>query len=141
MIPGDYVGRLVAENLEIVSRFLAAVQHESVEEALPLCDPQIEVTTIMGRLQNRDRSGHDGLSEVFARHVDFWAFLEVRVDEIVEHDRSWVLAHGSSRGRAKGSASELDYPWTMAFEIAQGRIARLGAYLSREEALDAIDAG
>jgi ketosteroid isomerase-like protein len=131
----------VAENLEIVRRFLAAVQHESVEEALPLCEPQVQVTTIMGRLQDQDRSGHDGLTEVFARHRNFWAFLEVRVDEIVEHDRSWVIASGSSRGRAKGSASELDYPWTMAFEVVRGRIRTLGAHLTREEALEVIEAG
>jgi ketosteroid isomerase-like protein len=131
----------VAENVEIVRRFLAAVQHESLEEALPLCDPRVEVTTIMGRLQDWDRSGHDGVSEVFARHSNFWAFLEVRVDEIAEHGQDWVLASGSSRGRAKGSASELDYPWTMTFEVVQGRIARLGAYLTREEALEAIEAG
>jgi ketosteroid isomerase-like protein len=132
---------LVRDNVDIVRRFLAAVRHESVEEALPLCDPHVEVTTIMGRLQNRDRSGHDGLSEVFGRHSNFWAFLEVRVDEIIEHDESWVLANGTSRGRAKGSASELDYPWTMTFEVVHGRIARLGAYLTREEALEAIEAG
>jgi ketosteroid isomerase-like protein len=131
----------VAENLEIVRRFLAAVQHESVEEAFRLCDPQVEVTTIMGRLQGQDRSGYDGLSDVFARHIDFWAFLEVRVDEIVEHDQDWVIASGSSRGRAKGSASELDYPWTMTFEVVRGRIGRLGAYITREEALAAIEAG
>ena len=131
----------MADNVEIVRRFLAAVQHESVEEALPLCDPEVEVTTIMGRLQDQDRSGHDGLAEVFARHSNFWAFLEVRVDGIVDHDERWVIASGSSRGRAKGSASELDYPWTMAFEVVGGRITVLGAYLTREEALEAIDAG
>jgi ketosteroid isomerase-like protein len=132
---------VVSDHVEIVRRFLAAVQHESVEEALPLCDPEIEVTTIMGRLQGADRSGYDGLADVFARHSNFWAFLEVRVDEIVRHDDDWVLANGMSRGRAKGSASELDYPWTMTFGIADGRIARLGAYLTREEALEAIEAG
>jgi ketosteroid isomerase-like protein len=131
----------MSQNIEIVRRFLAAVQHESVEEALPVCDPQIEVTTIMGRLQGRDRAGYDGLADVFARHSNFWAFLEVRVDEIAAHDDEWVLASGSSRGRAKGSASELDYPWTMTFEILDGRITRLGAYLTREEALEAIEAG
>jgi ketosteroid isomerase-like protein len=131
----------VSQNVEIVRRFLAAVQHESVEEALPVCDPRVEVTTIMGRLQGRDRAGHDGLADVFAGHSDFWAFLEVRVDEIAPHDDEWVIASGSSRGRAKGSASELDYPWTMTFEVRSGRITRLGAYLTRDEALAAIEAG
>jgi ketosteroid isomerase-like protein len=131
----------VADNIEIVRRFLAAVQHESVEEALPLYDPEVEVTTIMGRLQGADRSGYEGLSDVFARHSNFWAFLEVRVAEIAHHDDDWVIAAGSSRGRAKGSASELDYPWTMAFQLADGRIRRLGAYLTRGEALEAIEAG
>lgn len=131
----------MSNNVETVRRFLAAVQHESVEEALPVCDPEVEVTTIMGRLQGRDRSGYEGLADVFARHSNFWAFLEVRVDEIAQHDDTWVIATGSSRGRAQGSASELDYPWTMTFEIAAGRITRLGAYLTREEALEAIAAG
>jgi ketosteroid isomerase-like protein len=131
----------VVENVETVRRFLAAVQHESVEEALPVCDPEIKVTTIMGRLQGQDRSGYDGLADVFARHSNFWAFLEVRVDEIAEHDDRWVIASGSSRGRAKGSASELDYPWTMTFEVGGGRITQLGAYLTREEALRAIESG
>jgi ketosteroid isomerase-like protein len=131
----------VSENVDIVGRFLAAVQHESVEEALPVCDPEVEVTTIMGRLQGQDRSGYDGLADVFARHSNFWAFLEIRVDEIASHDDEWVIASGSSRGRAKGSASELDYPWTMTFEIRSGRITQLGAYLTREEAVGAIAAG
>ena len=131
----------MAENVEIVRRFLSAVQHESVEEAFGVCDPQVEVTTIMGRLQGADRSGYDGLQDVFARHKNFWAFLEVRVDEIVEHDDRWVIASGSSRGRAKGSASELDYPWTMTFEIVDERIGKLGAYLTRQEAIEAIEAG
>jgi ketosteroid isomerase-like protein len=65
----------------------------------------------------------------------------VRVDEIAPHDDEWVIASGSSRGRAKGSASELDYPWTMTFEVRSGRITRLGAYLTRDEALAAIEAG
>jgi ketosteroid isomerase-like protein len=130
----------VAENVEVVRRFLGAVQHESVEEALPLCGPEVEVTTIMGRLQGADLSGYEGLRDVFARHSNFWAFLEVRVDEIADHDDDWVIAAGSSRGRAKGSASELDYPWTMAFQLADGRIRRFGAYLTRGEALEAIRA-
>jgi ketosteroid isomerase-like protein len=131
----------VVDNVGIVRRFLAAVQHESVEEALPVCDPEVEVTTIMGRLQGQDRSGYPGLADVFARHSNFWAFLEVHVDEIAEHDERWVIASGWSRGRAKGSASELDYPWTMTFEIAGGRITRLAAYLTRNEAMEAVEAG
>jgi ketosteroid isomerase-like protein len=130
----------VVDNVEMVRRFLAAVQHESVEEAVRLCDPQVGVTTIMGRLQDADHSGHDGLREVFDRHNNFWAFLEVRVDEIANHEGNWVIASGSSRGRAQGSPSELDYPWTMTFEVLGGRISKLGAYLTREEALAAIEA-
>ena len=108
---------------------------------MKLCDPDLELTTIIGRMRGDERGGHDGLRDIFARQRDFWAFIEVTVDDVADHADEWVLASGSTRGRGKGSPSEIRYPWTMAFRIVDGRIVRFGAYLTRADALAATEAG
>ena len=123
---------------EVASRLLFAFNRGSVEEVTGLCDPDVKLTTLFGRVHDAHAQGHEGLRQWLDHIERTWAFIEARVDEVDDRGE-WVLVAGSSRGRGRASPSEIAWEWTAAIKVEAGRVVSLGIYLSREEALAAIE--
>lgn len=123
---------------ELARRMVDAFGRLSVDEAIAMCAPDVELTTLLDQFGKPKLRGHEGLREWFERMTEIWAFLEIR-DWEVEHHSDWILVTGTARGRGRGSPQELDMTWASAGKVADRRLAKLGIYLSRAEALAAIE--
>jgi hypothetical protein len=110
----------------------------SVEEAIRICDPEVELTTLLDRLGHDRLRGHDGLRDWFERMGEIWALIDVR-DWRAEQLGDWILTTGRVRLRATTSPQEMEIDWVGAAKVSDGGFTRLGVYLDREEALAAIE--
>ena len=104
-----------------------------------MCDPEVELVTLMDRLGMEPLHGHAGVRAWFARLAGLWAFVDLK--RYTEEDLgAWLLVNGTSVVRGKASADELAVPWACAVRFnGDGLIGFLGLYVTREEALDAIE--
>jgi ketosteroid isomerase-like protein len=128
------------ERLAVASLLLDAFNRRSIEEARKLCDPDVELLTLFGRVKGAQRQGHDGLRDWFEHVREAWAFFNASTTSF-EVNGDWVVADGRSRGRGKGSAAEVEFDWTAVVRVDDGKVVRLGIYLDRNEALRAIGMG
>jgi ketosteroid isomerase-like protein len=117
-----------------------AVMRSSADEAVAMCEPDIELTTLFDRLGGPSFRGHQGVREWFARVEALWAFVELRDWKIEEHG-DWILVTGLVRMRGRGSPEVLEMEWASAGRIHEGRFATFGVYVNRGEALAAIAEG
>jgi ketosteroid isomerase-like protein len=127
------------EDRELARRMVDAFARMSVDEAIRMCAADVELTTLFDRLGGPKLRGHDGLREWFRRLDQLWAFIDIR-DWRAEHVGDWVVVTGSARIRGTASPQEMEIEWASAGKIADGRFAKLGVYLNRGEAIDAVEA-
>ncbi len=130
MEPGD----------ELARRMIDAFGRLSVDEAIAMCDPDVELTTLLDQFGTPTLRGHDGLREWFERMNEIWAFVDIR-DWEIEHHGDWILVTGTARVRGRASPQELDMTWASVGKVADRRLAKLGIYVSRGDALAAIETG
>jgi hypothetical protein len=130
----------VGENAEIAGRMVDVFNRLSVEEALPLCDPAVELTTLFDGSGEHEFAGHDGLRLWFERLARTWVFVDIRDWRVDEHGE-WILVSGQARVRGRASPNEIELEWISAGKVAEGRFVKLGLYPSRELALRAIEDG
>jgi hypothetical protein len=124
---------------ELVRRMLGALNRLSAEEAVRLCEPEIELTTLFDRIGGPRFHGHRGVRDWFERIEQVWAFLEIR-NWRVEELGDWVLVTGTARMRGRASPDVIDTTWACAGRVSGGRFARFGVYLSRGEAIAVVEA-
>jgi len=128
-----------SESVGVVRRTIAALNRLGLDEALDLMHPDVELRTPLLELWRTEREGHDRVREWFERIEREWAFLEL-YDVELEERRGQVLGRMRARGRGKASRNELDWELHVAAEVVDGRLARFATHLSRERALNAIQA-
>jgi hypothetical protein len=122
---------------DLARRFMVAFSNLLIEEAVRICDPDVEITTLLDRPGEPKLRGHEGLREWFARMDSIWAFIDVK-DWRIEHHGEWVLLSGTTRLRGKVSPNELTVEWAGVGRILGDRLDRIGIHLTRGEALAAI---
>jgi hypothetical protein len=130
----------VGEHAEIAGRMVDVFNRLSVEEALPLCDPAVELTTLFDEPGEHEFAGHDGLRLWFERLERTWVFVDIR-DWRVEEYGEWILVSGQARVRGRASPNEIELEWISAGKVADERFVKVGLYPSRERALLAIEDG
>ena len=122
--------------MEVAQRLVRAIELLSIDEAVYLVDPEVELTTILEEhLGMPHVHGREGIRLWFERMAEFWA--SAKVDEWSHEDfGDWLLITGRSRVRGKASPEEFDLPWYAAGHVSQkGLVDVLGLFLTREEAL------
>lgn len=127
------------DNLAVVRRTVAAFNRCSLDEALGLSHPDVELVTPLFEIWRTERTGHDRVREWFARVEYEWAFLEL-YDLDLEDAGEWVTGRMRARGRGKASRNELDWELHLAARVVNGRLSTFSLHLSRKRALRAIAA-
>jgi ketosteroid isomerase-like protein len=80
--------------------------------------------------------GPDGIQDAWRRWHE--AFEEVHFEfGEVAHDGDVVVVTYEIHGRGRGSGVEVRQPITLVWGLAEGKVVRIHAYLTREEALEA----
>ena len=123
---------------DLARRMVDAFDRLSVDEAIRMCDPEVELTTLLDRLGHEPLRGHDGIREWFERMGEIWALIDIR-EWRGERVGEWILTTGRVRLRAAASPQEMEIEWAGAGKVSDSGFTRLGVYLGREEALAAIE--
>jgi len=128
------------DSLATIRRLLSALDRLSLDEALEVTDPQVELETPLIELWGLDMNGHRLVREWFRRIGSEWAFLELEEIEL-EPTGDWAQGRVRARGRGKASPDELEWEMHLAALARRGRLVRIGLYLSRERAIELVESG
>jgi ketosteroid isomerase-like protein len=120
---------------------LDVFMRRSAEEAIRLCTPDIELTTLFDAPGNHEFSGQDGLRRWFERLDELWSFVELRGVELTDLDDGWVLIGVTARARGRGSPHEFEPRVSVAIKVVGGKIAKFGLFPNQAGAEAMIAAG
>ena len=125
------------ENVELARRFLDTFNREGVEAVLTYFDPEITWLGPPGWLEERLYTGHDGLRKLAAAWGDNFEEYRLDFERLIDVDEDEVLVLAYQRGRIKGSEVSIEQRVGFEWQLRNGRIARVQAHFSWEEALEA----
>jgi ketosteroid isomerase-like protein len=119
-------------NLEVVRRVNQAIEAKDMEALLAEHHPNVEIVVLRSEIEGPYR-GHDGLRRMAADM--FEADFGLRVDEMRGcGDRVLVLGHQTATVRGV----RWDHVLAEVYELEAGKVARLQAFSTIEEARDAF---
>ena len=120
------------ENLEVVRRVNEAIAAKDMEALVAEHHPNVEIVVLRSEIEGPYR-GHDGLRRMATDM--FEADFGQRIDEMRELSGDRVLVLG--RQHATVSGAPWEHSLAEIFEIEAGKVARLQAFRTVEEALEA----
>jgi uncharacterized protein len=121
--------------VEIVERALRAFSSGDADAFAALTTPDIEWTTGLGAIEGEIFHGHEGVRTYFGRLSTAWE--EFRFNALEFRDRDdVVLVLGRLEGRGRGGGVPVDSPVGAVWELRDGKIWRLRAYLDHEKAAE-----
>jgi ketosteroid isomerase-like protein len=125
----------MGKNLELVREAFDAFLGGDVERALGLVDPDIECVRVPPLPDPQIYHGSDGVLQMYADWTADFDEFEMEALEFTEiADR--VLVEVIQRGRGKASGVTVTGRFWMFYTVAGGKITRLDAYLTREQAIE-----
>ncbi len=130
------------ENVEVVRRLHDADARRDSEALLLLYDEDVELdysriphAEVIGRGLYR---GHEGLRSWYRDWFEAWESFEQVCEELIDAGEE-VISVLRQRGRGRASGAEVELRQVAAvWTIREGKITRLVAFPSREEALEAV---
>jgi ketosteroid isomerase-like protein len=124
------------ENIEVVTRAVAAFNATDVDAFTALTTMDFEWFPSMIPIENETFAGADGIRRYFDRLASAWEHFRIFPDRFLQWaDCVLVLARLEGRGRSSGAT--VDAPLGMAFDLRDGLISRIRGYLDHDEALKA----
>ena len=130
---------MIERGPELARRMVDAFDRLSIDEAISMCHPDVELTTLFDRFGGPTYRGYEGLSDWLQRSNELWAFIEI-LDWRAEEHGDWILVTGTIRMRGRASPEVMEMEWVSAGKVKDDRFAKLGVYPNRGEALAAIEA-
>jgi ketosteroid isomerase-like protein len=128
---------MASANVEIIRRGLDAYNRGDVEAVLETADPDIEFVPLRSLVVGGSYRGHDGIRRFFEDLDEEWENRLIHNEEFREHEDS-VLLLGEFAARGRASGMEMRSPVAWLFELRAGRVVRMRAYSSQEEAIRTI---
>jgi ketosteroid isomerase-like protein len=127
----------VQSNADLVRDAFERWNRREHESLLQVIDPDVEINVLSSELSGGGPyRGHDGYREWTAVMEDSFDVWQIHPKVFREHgDQVLVLGHMHIRGRA--SKLELDQETGWIVEVHNGKMTRLQAFLSHEEARSA----
>jgi uncharacterized protein len=124
------------ENLEIVQRALDAFSRGDAEAFAELTTPDVEWKTGLGAIEGGEIfRGHEGVARYFARLSSAWDGFRFIAEEFRDRE-DVVLVLGRLEGRGRGGGVPVDSPVGAVWDLRDGKVWRLRAYLDRTEAAE-----
>ncbi len=130
------------DDLEVVRRLYDADSRRNSDAVLSLYDEDVELD--YSRLPHAEviggglYRGHEGLRSWYREWFEAWASFEQVCEELIDAGEN-VVSVWSQRGRGRASGVEVELRHAAAvWTVRHGKIVRLAAFRSREEALEAV---
>jgi ketosteroid isomerase-like protein len=124
-------------NVEIIRRGLDAYNRGDVEAVLETADPDIEFVPLRSLIVGGSYLGHEGIRRFFEDLDEEWENFSISNEAFREREDS-VLLLGEFKARGKASGVEVRSPVAWLFELHGGKVVRMRAYSSQDEALRAL---
>jgi ketosteroid isomerase-like protein len=125
------------ENLELVRRGYEAFAQGSIEEALAMFHPDIQVEDHERSLETpTSYHGREGFLALFATVNEGFSDVQYTPKELTSV-RDRVLVDVRRTGRGTASGAQVDERQFHLWDLAAGRAVRFRVYLDRDEALEA----
>lgn len=130
------------ENVEMVSRWVAAMNRQDAEELILLAHPEVDYMPYLASLAGEDGSykGHDGLRRYVEDLIEAWSWYHVEIQSLRDLGDQ-VLMEGRLEATGKSSGLEVreDMAWLHTFVrgTGPGRYKRLQFFADRAKALEA----
>jgi ketosteroid isomerase-like protein len=123
-------------NVEIVRAAIEAFSRGDAEAFAALTSPDLEWKTGLQAIEGEIFRGREGIDTYFARLSSAWDEFRLLPDEIRDLGEV-VLVFGRLEGRGLGGGVPVDSPVGAVWDLRDGQIWRLRAYLDQAEALAA----
>jgi hypothetical protein len=120
------------ENVQVVRRVNEAFDAKDIDALLAEHHPHVEIVVLRSQIEGPYR-GHDGLRRMAADV--FAADFELRIDEIRDCG-SRVLVLGHQHATVRGVP--FDHVLAEVYEVEGGKVARMQAFSTVEQALEAV---
>jgi ketosteroid isomerase-like protein len=120
-------------NVDIVRRALDAFSRGDADSFVALTTSDLEWKTGLGAVEGEVFRGHDGVQTYFARLDSAWDEFRFIAEEYREGEGR-VLALGRLEGRGRGGGVPVVSPVGAVWDLREGLIWRLRAYLDQAEA-------
>jgi ketosteroid isomerase-like protein len=127
------------ENVEIVRRALAAFSSGDADAFATLTTADVEWKTGLGAVEGEVFHGHDGVHTYFARLRSAWEAFRFLPDEFRDLG-DVVLVLGRLEGLGRAGGVPIVSPVGAVWNLHEGKIRRLRAYLDQAEAVAVADA-
>jgi ketosteroid isomerase-like protein len=128
------------ENVEMVRRWVAAINRGDAEELVEIADPDVDYLPYLGSLSGEHGAyhGHDGLRRYVGDLAEAWSSYSVEIYELQDLGDD-VLMRGRLRatGRSSGLDVDAEMAWLHSFRkgTGLGRYTRLRFFSTKAEAL------
>ena len=129
-----------AENVEVVRRALIAFSAGDVAAFVALTTADIEWASGLGAVEGEVFHGHEGVETYFARLRSAWESFTFHADEFRDLG-DVVLVLGRLEGHGRGGGVPVDSPVGAVFDLLDGTIWRLRAYLDHDRARETAGVG
>jgi ketosteroid isomerase-like protein len=126
----------MSANVDLVREAFEAFMRGEVDRALELADPDIICQRAPPIPDPQTYHGIDGVLQMYADWTTDFDDFEM---EAVDYDEvgGRVFAEIVQRGRGKASGVMVVGRFWFVYSVAEGKITRMDAYLTREQALEA----
>jgi ketosteroid isomerase-like protein len=122
---------------DLVSRAVAAFNARDVEGFVALTAPDFEWLPSMSPIEGAAFVGPEGIRSYFDGLGEAWEHFRIVPGEMRSH-ATGLLVLGRLDAQGRGSGARVDSPLGMAFDLHEGKVARIRGYLDRGEALRAV---
>jgi ketosteroid isomerase-like protein len=124
------------QDVEIVERAIGAFSRKDTEAFSELITPDFEWKVGLAAIEGEVFRGPDGVRTYFERLRGAWSEFHFLADEYRDLGDA-VLVLGRLRGYGRGGEVPVESPVGAVWELRDGRIWRLRAYLTHAEAIAA----
>jgi len=128
------------DNVETVRRAIEAFSRGDADTFAGLTTPELEWKTGLGAVEGEVFHGHDGVQTYFTRLSGAWEEFRFLIDEARDLGAT-VLVLGRLEGRSRSGGVPVDSPVGAVWDLRDGKVWRLRAYLDPQEAIAVAGGG
>ncbi len=132
---GGYLAGVSEQDLDVIREAIAAWNEGDAEAVISYLDPDVELVPIRSLLEGGSYHGHDGMRRYADDIAAEWEAMHLQIEE-VRDAADGVLVLGRFQATGK-SGVELDAPAAWLTTMRGGKVTRMQAFSTREEALRA----
>jgi ketosteroid isomerase-like protein len=128
------------ENVDVVRRAWEAAANEPLDwsAVASLYDPQHVLESQWGGVNNTAYRGAQGYQKFLADVRETWDDWQQQLDEVIDAGGDSVVVAARLVAKGKLSATPVNQTYGVVFTLDQGRIVRTQAFLTLNEALEAV---